>query len=102
MRTLVRGLLAVGVLSLTPQLALARCGDEPTDAQQVADARTQVASDCDCAGAPNHGTFVSCAAGVAKQRADNGQLRNECKGAVKKCAAHSTCGKPGFVTCCVT
>ena len=25
-----------------------------------------------------------------------------CKGAVKKCAAKSTCGKPGFVTCCVT
>src|SRR5439155_13542474 len=29
-------------------------------------------------------------------------LPKRCKGAVKACAARSTCGKPGFVNCCRT
>ena len=31
-----------------------------------------------------------------------GTLSKDCKRAVKDCAARSTCGKPGFVTCCRT
>ena len=101
MRSLVRAAVALSLLTASAQVALARCGDDPGDAQAVADARAQVDTDCNCAGAPNHGTYVSCAAGVAQQRADNNLLRQQCKSAVKKCAARSTCGKPGFVTCCV-
>jgi hypothetical protein len=33
-------------------------------------------------------------------RVDDHQLPSNCTGAVKKCAAHSTCGKGG-VTCCI-
>jgi hypothetical protein len=45
---------------------------------------------------------VKCVAGVANTRAMNNQLPKDCTGAVKKCAAHSACGKTGFVTCCIT
>jgi len=68
----------------------------------VANTRMQVAAQCDCAGAANHGTYVKCAAAVAKAAAAVGLLPKACKGAVKRCAAMSTCGKPGFVTCCRT
>src|SRR4029077_10301145 len=28
-------------------------------------------------------------------------LPKDCRSAVVSCAAHSVCGKPGFVTCCI-
>jgi hypothetical protein len=82
----------------------ARCGSNPGDAAAVAAARQEVEDTCDCAGSTNHGQYVKCAAGVANARAsaDPPLLPKTCKGAVKRCAAKSTCGKPGFVTCCVT
>src|SRR5262245_17843820 len=102
MRTVVYGILASVLVLATAQSGMAKCGDMPGDDQAVADARAQVKSDCNCEGATSHGDFVSCAAGVANTRADNGQLPPNCKGKVKKCAAKSICGKPGFVTCCRT
>ena len=43
---------------------------------------------------------MKCATGAAKTAL---QMTNpSCKGAVVKCAARSTCGKPEFVTCCRT
>ncbi len=72
------------------------CGDPGA----VALARAQVSSDCVCASPPGHGAYVRCAAGVAEQRAGLGLLPPECRSAVRKCAAHSTCGRPGRVTCC--
>jgi hypothetical protein len=92
-------LVAVVVL-LAPLVAHARCGDAPGDAQAVADARLQVERDCPCATAATHGAHVRCAAAVAKDRVDRGLLPRQCKSAVKRCAARSTCGKPGYVTCC--
>ena len=92
---------ALAFLVGTHGLARARCGDDPGDAQAVADARAQVDADCDCAGAPSHRDYVRCALGVARTRADAGQLRSQCRSAVKRCAAKSTCGKPGAVTCCI-
>jgi len=104
MRALLSGLLAIAALCANPGLAFGGCGDNPGDAEAVAAARDQVATDCDCAGAVSHGAYVSCAAGVANARAkaDPQLLPTYCKGAVKRCAARSTCGKPGFVTCCRT
>jgi hypothetical protein len=101
MRFIVAGIFMTGlVANVSP--ALARCGDTAGDEQKVADARTAVAGTCNCATATSHGAYVSCAAGVAKQRADDNLLPRNCKGAVVKCAAKSTCGKAGFVTCCRT
>ncbi len=98
--TLVPGLLTLIVILVTPASGQARCGDDPGDAQAVADAREQVQIDCPCAAAPSHGAHVRCAADVAAERIGLGLLPRQCRSAVKRCAARSTCGKPGFVTCC--
>jgi len=93
-------LIAVTVFTLaTAGPAFAKCDPsvEP-DLSDVANARAAVAANCDCAGAENHGAYVSCA--VAQINANI--VNKSCKGVVKKCAARSTCGKPGFVTCCIT
>ncbi len=104
MRTLIPGTLALSLLLGATGVGYAKCGDNPGDAAAVAAARQAVEDECNCAGAPNHGQYVKCAAGVANARAkaDPSLLPTSCKGQVKKCAAKSTCGKPGFVTCCVT
>jgi hypothetical protein len=94
------GLVAAVALSLlvfTPQRGEAKCDPTGADAADVAAARAAVAANCDCAGAANHGAFVSCAAEQAK-----GLANKSCRGVVVSCAAKSTCGKPGFVTCCRT
>ncbi len=52
-----------------------------------------------CTTASNHGAYVSC---IAHQAKADGTLPKSCRGAVIKCAAKSSCGKAGAVTCCVT
>jgi hypothetical protein len=72
--------------------------DSEADSADIAAARAAVAAACDCSAASTHGAYVSCAAEAA-----NATLVNRsCSKYVKKCAARSTCGKPGFVTCCIT
>jgi hypothetical protein len=101
MRFKVSKVILVGTLSLlvlSAQRSDAKCDPAGADAADVAAARAAVALNCNCAGAANHGAYVSCAAGQAKATLVN----QSCKGAVVKCAAKSTCGKPNFVTCCRT
>jgi len=103
MRSIVSGLLALSFVFVVSDRALAKkCGDDPGDNAAVAAARGQVATDCPCDSFTNHGQFVKCAAQVANDRAGSNALPKSCKGAVVKCAAKTTCGKPGFVTCCRT
>src|SRR5205809_4664265 len=78
------------------------CGMEQGDAAQVAAVRAMADEQCDCATAANHGAYVSCVDAVAAAAVKDGSLRPECEDTVISCAAHSTCGKPGFVTCCTT
>ena len=54
---------------------------------------------CPCSAASNHGKHVSCVAHVVKRLAADGTVPTECKGKITRCAAHSICGKEGFVTC---
>jgi hypothetical protein len=110
MRLLVRGTLGVLFLLGTAGVGYAGCDPQGTDKAAVDAARAQVQTDCTCDHADpptvNHGQYVSCAAGVANTRAGldpSGPnfLPHNCKGAVKKCAARSTCGKGSTaVTCC--
>ncbi len=60
-----------------------------------------VNDNCSCTGASNHGRYVSCVAHLTKNLADCGLIPTNCKGKVTRCAARSTCGKKGFVTCTV-
>src|SRR5438552_19175698 len=78
------------------------CGMEPEDADQVALVRAMADEQCDCATAANHGAYVSCVDAVAGAAVADGSLRPECEDTVISCAAQSTCGRPGFVTCCTT
>ena len=102
---------AITLLSvvLTAELAFANCASDDPDGTKLAAARQQVTTDCVCDRSDqptvNHGAYVSCAAAVANTRSklepsDPNYLPRTCKGIVKKCAAKSACGKPGFVSCC--
>src|SRR5882724_3271930 len=58
-------------------------------------AQSAISQQCPaCADASNHGRYVSCVAHVVKRTVSPG-----CRGKAIRCAARSTCGKPGFVTC---
>ena len=96
MRLLAFGIVGMAVALAGAPSARAACNNPAA----VAAARAQVAAQCDCAGASNHGDYVSCAANVAKTRAAAGQLPQGCKDSVITCAANSVCGRPGAVTCC--
>ena len=54
---------------------------------------------CPCDGQTNHGQYVSCVAHKVRELAHQGAIPTNCKGKVTRCAARSTCGKDGFVTC---
>lgn len=81
-----------------PRLVSAACADPAA----VAATRAQAELVCPCATATTHGAYVRCVADVARVAADHGDLPNGCRGAVVRCAAKSTCGRPGFFTCCRT
>jgi hypothetical protein len=89
-------------ITTTTTTTLAGAAPGCSDAQAAATTRAQIAAQCPCAGATNHQKYVKCAAGVVKDAVKGGTLPKSCKGPVKKCAASSTCGRPGFVTCCRT
>lgn len=96
MRYLALGLaLAGGLVALTGSVAHARCSDP-----RVAEVRAQISAACPCTG--NHGQYVSCVAHHVRDAVRNGDIDTNCKGAVTRCAARSTCGKKtGFVTCAI-
>ena len=73
------------------------------DPAAVAATRARAEANCPCATATNHGQYVRCVRRIAREdvERDTDPLPKECKRDVTECAAHSTCGKPGFVTCCV-
>ena len=105
MRHLVRGVLALSLLFGTARWANAAC--DLTQAQLDA-ARAAADAACDaedpprgCTTATSHGQYVSC---FVHQVNANPAVPPECRGAIKRCAARSICGKQarGFVTCCKT
>lgn len=63
--------------------------------------QTEVNQSCTCTqdGMSNHGQYVSCVAHAVKRIADRGDMPTSCKGKIKRCAARSVCGKPGFIVC---
>ena len=90
--------LSVMLAPLFVARAGASCDTTGADAADVAAARAAVTANCDCASAANHGAYVSCTGSQARATLVN----QGCVGHVQRCAARSTCGRPGFVTCCRT
>jgi plastocyanin len=88
-----RALVALALVSLASSAAGRSCPDPGA----LAALRSRIATGCDCAGATTHGAYVKCARAQAKAaKAPAG-----CRAAAIRCAAKSTCGKPGRVACCV-
>jgi hypothetical protein len=48
----------------------------------------------------NHGQYVKCVVQFRNQMRQQGCLDDAGKRTIARCAARSTCGKPGFVLCC--
>src|SRR5262249_50774374 len=94
MRGILLRTLAVVILGVTGSLAHARCNDP-----RVAQVRATINAECQCTG--NHGQYVSCVAHHVRDAVRNNEIDTNCKGAVTRCAARSTCGKDGFVTCAI-
>ncbi len=109
MRSITVAVLGVSLLLVRAPVAFANCATDDPDGSKTAAARVSAEQTCasmnpamGCTTAPNHGAYVSCIAHAANDLVTAGTLPKTCKGAVKKCASHSTCGKPGAVTCCLT
>jgi hypothetical protein len=83
----------------TTTTTLPPLGGCPSPAAAAA-VRAQIAAACPCAAAASHRAYVQCAAGVIRTALGAGTLLRSCKGVVKRCAAGSTCGRPGLVACC--
>lgn len=111
MRTLIAAMAAFALLIGSGQVAFANCTDDDPDGSKTAAARLTAEQNCEaqglgCSTAPSHGAYVSCIAHEAKalSTGENAPLPVTCRGAVKRCAAKSVCGKQdrGFTTCCIT
>jgi hypothetical protein len=63
------------------------------------DVGTAVAACCQCDSSGNHGEYVGCVGHAVNTLLRAGCLDRQTKKSLKRCAARSTCGKPGFVTC---
>ena len=101
MTTTIRLALAcASLLVAMPVLAMGR-HQKPACDSSTAAVESAVAAACDCAGAATHGQFVRCAVRVVKGLASDGTLPRNCRGAMVRGFAKSTCGKPEAVTCCV-
>jgi hypothetical protein len=85
-------------LVLVVRSAGAACDGTGPDAADVATARVAIAAACDCDGAPSPAVYKRCAKTTARDAlANDGCLRP-----VVRCAAKSTCGRPGAAVCCRT
>jgi hypothetical protein len=86
-------ILTMALVGFTSAVTQARCSDP-----RVPEVRAEITRACPCTG--NHGQYVSCVAHHVRDAVRNGDIDTNCKGAVTRCAARSTCGKKdGFVTC---
>ena len=111
MRTILAAIIVSFMVLGAARLGHANCATDDPNGIKVMAALQAVHGGCVCdPNSPplvNHGQYVKCAAGIAKTRSmldpnDPNSLPKTCKGPVKKAAARSHCGKPGFVSCCIT
>jgi hypothetical protein len=66
----------------------------PVDCSTMSDQIQTATANCSC-DAQNHGQYVRCVAQALNQVS----VPPQCLHTVRSCAAKSTCGRPGFVTC---
>lgn len=98
MRQLASLVAIVLCLVLGVRSAAAACDPVVADAVDIADARAAIAAACDCDGASSPGVYKRCAKTTAREALGN----DGCLRTVVRCAAKSTCGRPGTAVCCRT
>ena len=84
-----------------------KCDPTGADAAAITAARARIDRECPCndydgSQGKKHGDYVHCATDTVKALVRDALLKKSCKRFTQKCAASSTCGSPGFVTCQLT
>ncbi len=89
------------VLALLATLVLAAAAPAAEDCQARRCAlEPALEKECPCDGARSRGDYVSCVSRAARTLAqEKGDASALCLGDVVRCAAQSTCGRPGAVAC---
>lgn len=105
MRLRVLGIIVgAALLAATPALGGNGHGNGPgpktCTPEDLATIHDAIMAACPCDTAKNHGQFVSCSSHVLGQAMKGGTLSRECRRLARRGVAKSSCGKPGFVTCC--
>ena len=68
----------------------------PVDCEAIrCQVQAAINTNCSCDDSSNHGRYVSCVNRVIRESG----APAKCRGKITRCAAISTCGKPGFETC---
>jgi hypothetical protein len=80
--------------------ATLQCGATRGDRAAVATVLFNAATSCPCDTAPSHADYVTCVSNLAASAVQDGSLPRQCMRTVLRAARHSTCGRPGAVTCC--
>ena len=92
-------ILATVVAALFATYSPVRAQDELTCEDARCLFQQEITGTCSCEDIRNHGQYVKCVGGVVRKLTkENPEFKN-CRGKMIRCAARSTCGKPGFVTC---
>lgn len=108
MTTLIGASAAVAFLVLGGATSAQAKTCTPDQQALAAQVEAEVAAMCPCPeaqpGKPwkNHGRYVSCVATNTNILFKERGIANSCKRTIRRCAARSTCGKPGAVRCCLT
>lgn len=102
-------LLVAGCLAL-PALVEAKGRPAPVSCPEDGDVGAMLSEACPCDGKllptgevepwRNHGKYVSCVVRLRNALRKAGCLDDTAKRTIARCAAKSTCGKPGRVLCC--
>ena len=90
----VPAVLALGVLVLAGRTPVAANDGTDCEAARCA-AQAAIDAACPCEDASNHGRYVRCVIRAAKEN-----VPKECRGAVVRCAARSTCGRDDDAVIC--
>lgn len=82
-----------------PTQALAQTSEPLTCEEARCLFQQEITDSCSCDTARNHGQYVKCVGKVIRDLSRAGSIPTNCRGKLVRCAARSTCGKEGFVTC---
>lgn len=96
-----RGMFAavLAAIVFVPALVLAQETGEMSCEEARCLFQQEITDNCSCDDARNHGQYVKCVGQIIRSLSRAGNIPKRCKGKLVRCAARSTCGKEGFVTC---